>query len=556
MSSDQAGAQPFRLGGFEDAVKRRLRAWGREHVGRRIWDKDFTVWSPTSLPEITNRLGWLTLPRTMAAETAAFDAFADEVKSDGVMTVVLLGMGGSSLAPDVLMACFGSAAGRPALTVLDSTHPAQVAAVESGIDLKRTLFVVASKSGTTIEPLSLFKYFYKRVSEVAPTPGRHFAAITDSGTPLEELARRRGFRRTFLAESDVGGRYSALTAFGLLPASLIGVETSRLLEAARSMADACGPAVPEEQNPGLMLGAALGELALAGKDKVTFAASRSLEAFPDWLEQLIAESTGKDEKGIVPVVGEPVGAPGTYVPDRVFVYIGLADEGEPEAEERLRRLEADGHPVSRFILKQTADLAGEMFRWEMAVAAASAVLGVHPFNQPDVQAAKQLARRAMADGKKERRGSDTTAPVDSSWDRRQAMTWFRNKVKPGDYMCIQAYLKPDAETIGRLADLRSYLRESLRVATTVGFGPRFLHSTGQLHKGGPNTGVFLQLMDTPDADIAVPETDYSFCELLAAQALGDYYALLERDRRVIRVNLGADAAHGLDMLVAAVEGTE
>ena len=322
------------------------------------------------------------------------------------------------------------------------------------------------------------------------------------------------------------------------------------------MAEACGPSVPEEENPGLKLGAVLGELALAGKDKVTLGASPSFETFPDWLEQLIAESTGKDDRGIVPVVGEPMGTPDTYGPDRVFVYVGLADEADPELEERLLGLEAAGHPVCRFVLRRTVDLAAEMFRWELAMAAAGAVLGVHPFNQPDVQAAKELARRAMSDSRKEHGGCDTTVPVDSCWDRRQAMTWIRNKAKPGDYLGIQAYLKRDSGTIGKLMDLRRHLRESLHVATTVGFGPRFLHSTGQLHKGGPNTGVFLQLIDSPDDDIAVPETDYSFCNLFAAQAVGDYYALLQRDRRVIRVNLGSDGARGLDLLIAAVEGTK
>jgi transaldolase/glucose-6-phosphate isomerase len=544
------------LGRYEHAVRRRLNAWGREHLGRRIWEKDFTVWSPTPVPEITDRLGWLTLPRTMEREVPGLGAFADEARSDGVRHVVLLGMGGSSLAPEVFMASFGNASGYPGLTVLDCTHPAQVAATESRVDLRRTLFIVASKSGTTIEPLSFFKYFYKRVSETTSSPGRHFAAITDSGTPLERLAVDRGFRHTFLAESDVGGRYSALTPFGLLPAALIGIDISGLLKAARSMAESCGPTVPEQQNPGLVLGAVLGELVLAGRDKATLIASPSLEAFPDWLEQLIAESTGKDEKGIVPVVGESVGAPDIYGSDRFFVHMGLAGEVDAEVEERLSHLEAAGHPVCRFVLRDKAGLAGEVFRWEMAVAAAGAALGIHPFNQPDVQTAKELARRAMADGKKEHRGGDTTVPVESRWDRRQAITWIRNKAKPGDYIGLQAYLEPDPEIVSRLEDLRHHMRSRLRLATTLGFGPRFLHSTGQLHKGGPNTGVFLQLMDDPQNDIPVPETDYTFSELLAAQALGDYYALLQRDRRVIRFNLGPDPARGLELLAAAVEGVE
>jgi transaldolase/glucose-6-phosphate isomerase len=492
----------------------------------------------------------------METETARFESFADEVKADGIRHVVLLGMGGSSLAPEVFMATFGNAPGYPELIILDSTHPGQVRATESLVDLKSTLFIVASKSGTTIEPLSFFKYFYRRVSENTSSPGRHFAAITDPGSQLEKIARDKGFRQTFLAGSDVGGRYSAFAAFGLVPAALIGVGLSNLLKRARSMAEACGPAVPEEENPGLLLGAALGELALAGRDKVTFIASPTLKAFPDWLEQLIAESTGKDERGIIPVVGEPLGTPDAYGPDRCFVYIALEGEGEPEVKQQLARLEAAGHPVCRFTLRDRFDLAGEIFRWELAVAAAGAALSIHPFNQPDVQAAKEFALKAMADGKREKRGCDTTVPVESCWDRRQTMTWIRNKVKPGDYIGLQAFLKPDPGIMRGLQYLRCHLRSRLQLATTLGLGPRFLHSTGQLHKGGSNTGVFLQLIDSPQDDIAVPETDYTFCELLAAQALGDYHALLQRDRWVIRVNLGADPAHGLRMLVAAIEGTE
>jgi transaldolase/glucose-6-phosphate isomerase len=556
MASRDISRQSFSLGDYDPVVRQRLKTWRSEQVGRRIWEKDVTVWSSTPLPELSDRLGWLNLPQTMRTETARYHGFADEIKADGVSHVVLLGMGGSSLAPEVYMSTFGNAPGYPDLIVLDSTHPGQVAATASRVDLKSTLFIVASKSGSTIEPLSFFGYFYDLLGGTTSSPGRHFVAITDPGSKLEAIARERNFRSTFLARSDVGGRYSAFAAFGLVPAALIGVDTAGLLEHVQAMTGACGPAVPEDENPALILGAVLGELARAGRDKATFIASPSLRAFPDWLEQLIAESTGKDEQGVIPVVGEALGAPDIYGSDRCFIYVALEDEVEAAVEEGLARLETAGHPVCRFVLKTRLDLAGEIFRWEMAVAAAGAALGIHPFNQPDVQEAKELARKAMADGKHDKKGCDTTVPVESCWDRRQTLTWIRNKIKPGDYIGIQAYLKPDPEIMRALYDLRCHLRGRLGLATTLGFGPRFLHSTGQLHKGGPNTGVFLQLIDSPQEDIDVPGTGYTFCELFSAQAIGDYYALLQRDRRTIRVNLGPDPVLGLQMLVAAVEGTE
>jgi transaldolase/glucose-6-phosphate isomerase len=552
MPKEWAGNQSFALGKFEAGVKQRLKTWRAEHVCRRIWERDFTVWSSEQLPEITDRLGWLTLPETMQEETGSIRAFSDEVRADGITHVVLLGMGGSSLAPDVFMASFGNAPGYPELLVLDSTHPAQVSRVESSVDLKQTLFIVASKSGTTIEPLSFFRYFYKRMSEITRAPGRHFVAITDPGTPLEELAGDRGFRRVFTAAADVGGRFSALSAFGLVPAALIGVDTSTLLERARSMAVACGPAIEEEDNPGLTLGAVLAELALAGRDKVTLIGGRSLETVADWLEQLIAESTGKDQKGIVPVVGESPGVPEIYGPDRFFVHIALEGSTDRETAEQLSQLEDAGHPTARFVLSDKADLGAEMFRWELAVAAASSALGIHPFNQPDVQIAKELAHLAMAEGKRQERACDTTVPVESCWDRGQAIKWVINKAKPGDYIGLQAYLVPDAEIKKRLQDIRHRMRDRLHLSTTVGFGPRFLHSTGQLHKGGPRTGLFLQMIDSPQDDVAVPETEYTFCELFAAQALGDYHALLQHDRRVLRLNLGTDATQGLDLIATTI----
>ena len=321
MPTDVARMGAFKLGTYESSIHDRLKKWAVEDMGRRIWEKDFTVWTPEDQPEIEDRLGWLELPERISAEIAPIRVFADEIKEQGFIHAVLLGMGGSSLAPEVFRATFGSAPDYPELIVLDSTHPDRVVEVESGLDLKKTLFVVSSKSGTTIESLSLMKYFYDRVSRVCDTPGLHFVAVTDPRTPLEDEARHLRFRMVFSARPDVGGRYSALTHFGLVPAALMGLDIGIFVSRARSMAVTCAPAAPEDDNPGLVLGATLGEMALAGRDKVTFITSPSLTSFPLWLEQLIAESTGKDGKGIVPVAGEDLGAPDVYSDDRLFVYI-------------------------------------------------------------------------------------------------------------------------------------------------------------------------------------------------------------------------------------------
>jgi transaldolase/glucose-6-phosphate isomerase len=539
----------FNLGEYDEKVNARLAEWDRKDVGRRIWEKAFTVWSETEVPELIDRLGWLDLPENMKDAVAGIRTFAEETMARGIKHVVLLGMGGSSLAPEVFQATFGSAPEHPELIVLDSTHPGQVQAVEARIDLKQTLFIVASKSGKTQEPLSLFNYFFDRVAKFSKSPGDHFIAITDPGTPLEDLAKERRFRKVFLAPPDVGGRYSALSHFGLVPAALIGVDLGRFLSRARSMAVTCSPSAPEDDNPGLVLGAALGELALAGRDKVTFITSPSLQAFPLWLEQLVAESTGKNGKGIVPVVGEELGEPDSYGDDRFFIYITLGNETDRGIEERLWALRVAGHPAVTFTLRDKEDIALEMFRWEFAVASAGALLGIHPFSQPDVQAAKDLARKAI--GEKAEPGADAVSAA-SGADVEKALGQLLKEAKPKDYLGIQAYLPSEAETDGKLHAVRTALRDRHKIATTVGYGPRFLHSTGQLHKGGPNTGLFIQLVDTPAGDLAVPEADYTLGDLISAQALGDYQALKKQGRRVVRISLGKDVAAGLDSVAATL----
>jgi transaldolase/glucose-6-phosphate isomerase len=393
------------------------------------------------VPELADRLGWLTLPEAMAAQAGEFTAFADEIRGEGIRHIVLLGMGGSSLAPEVFQATFGRRDGYPELTVLDSTHPDAVRGVEQSLDLSRTLFVVSSKSGGTSETTSFFRYFWSRYQPDAA--GRHFVAITDPGTSLETLARERGFRRVFSAPPDVGGRYSALTAFGLAPAALVGVNVAHLLEHARAMSNASGPGAEGEQNPSVALGVTLGELALAGRDKVTFLTSRSAAPLPAWIEQLVAESTGKHGKGIVPVADEPARDAGDYGTDRVFVTIGVEGEDEALLADRARALIAVGHPVIRTTLGKKIDLGQEFFRWEFATAAAGAMLGIQPFDQPDVQVAKDLARRAM-----ESAGAGPVGPapgtIHDPAEWRDAVVRWLSSVRPHDYLGVHAYLPPSA----------------------------------------------------------------------------------------------------------------
>jgi len=549
--SDQAtDPVSFDLGGYEDRVVQRLRTWQTDDFACRVWRRDPTLWADEDTPEITNRLGWLDLPESMQGEAEKITAFADSVK-DEFDEVVVLGMGGSSLAPDVFGKVFDAKDGYPDLRVLDSTHPDAVTALADELPLDRTLFVVASKSGTTTETLSFFRYFWDQVSEVTDTPGDHFVANTDPGSNLEELGRKRNFRAVFLAPPDVGGRYSALTPFGLVPAALMGIDIKNLLDRAWSASEASAFCVEAPNNAGLELGAALGELAEAGRDKVTFVTSPTLDAFPAWQEQLIAESTGKDDTGIVPIADEPLADPDTYGNDRVFVYFYLRKPSEQDRDtiETLDALDEARHPVIRIRLDDRYDLAREMYRWEMGVASAGAVLGIHPFNQPNVEAAKRLAREAMQsdDGAS---GDTRTIVADDTGALEQALGDWLDAADATSYLGVQAYLAPTDETTEALNDLVSTLRDRTGLATTLGYGPRFLHSTGQLHKGGPPNGLFLQLVDTPSDDVPVPETDYTFKELIAAQSTGDYQALQETDHTVLRVRVDPSE---LGRIVGAIE---
>ena len=538
------------LGDLSSRVEERLAGWEAQGYGRRMWERDHALWSAEEIPELTNRLGWLRSPYS-TGQAPPISAFAEEVRA-GTDQVVLLGMGGSSMAPEVYADTFGSAPGYPSLTVLDSTHPEAVRAVSGNIDPARTLFLVASKSGGTIETLSLFRHFWKVVSEARDRPGHHFVAVTDPGSGLEALAGERQFRRVFAAPPDVGGRYSALTVFGLLPAALIGADIGSLLGAAALMADHCGPDRPATTNPGLRLGAVMGEAARAGRDKITYICSPAVAGFASWVEQLIAESTGKDGTGLVPVAGEPLGDPASYGSDRLFVFLALEGDQPPGWQQARAGLGRRGHPVVEVTLNVLEELGAEMFRSEMAVASAGSVLGINPFDQPDVQVAKELARRAMSP-----EGLDgAIAEISSDSDRLAGeLSAWAGTVEPGDYIAVHAYLPMGGAASPALEALVPMLRDRHRVAVTLGYGPRFLHSTGQLHKGGPNQGVFLQLVDRPRPDIGVPEAGFSFGELIEGQAAGDYQALVGRGRRVLRVRLEGDpgaAIRGLAGLLGAL----
>jgi glucose-6-phosphate isomerase len=502
-------------GDLRDAVEARIDRIGAEDVVGRIWRRDHTVWG-TDPTEIADRLGWLDVHTRMREHVAGLRAFARDCADDGLRTAVLLGMGGSSLAPEVFRDSFGVASGALDLVVLDSTHPDQVLAVDRAVDPARTLFVVASKSGTTVETTSHLAHFRQRVPD-----GSRFVAITDPGTPLAATAADQGFRRVFENPPDIGGRYSALSFFGLVPAALIDADLGALLDGAVAMAGSCGVDVDVGTNPAARLGAWLGEAATAGRDKLTPVVPAATRSTGAWLEQLVAESTGKDGTGVVPVDGERIGSPAVYGDDRFFVAAGDVEGGAAGA---LDRLEAAGHPALRWPGGRARDLGAEMFRWELATAVAGHVLGVRPFDQPDVQSAKDATARFLASG---------TAPVVEAGDLDAVV----GSVGRGDYVAIQAYLPRNPAMSARLAVVRERIRAARRVAVTIGFGPRFLHSTGQLHKGGPDSAVCIQVVGPPAEDIEIPGRDITFGELLAAQAAGDLEALRSRGRRAVRVRL-------------------
>ncbi len=534
LLGEKLNGQSYALGAFAPIVEDRLKEMQKSGFSKRFWGKDPTLWNND--PAIQNAMGWLTLSH----DISKIKQFAETIRAEGFKHVVVLGMGGSSLAPEVFRLTFGIVADYPELHVLDSTIPAQIKLVEAQIDISKTLFIVASKSGSTIEPLVFYQYFFDKVKQIkGAQAGQHFIAITDPSSLLEKIARENNFREIFPGVPEIGGRYSALSNFGMVPAALMGVDIETLLSRTELMRQSCDACVPPSENPGVWLGVVLGELALQGKDKVTFITSKSVRPLGAWLEQLIAESTGKQGRGIIPINDEPTGTPAVYGQDRLFVYI--RDAASPEMD----MSQSVGHPSVQITLTDVINIGQEFFLWEVATAVAGSILGINPFDQPNVQESKDYTNRFLAEYKK-------TGTIVSAGGAEDFLPL--RQIKQGDYVAINAYLPRTDEIVEILQTIRTGIRDKRQVATTLGFGPRFLHSTGQLHKGGPNTGVFLQI--TADDDVGaenflplpIPGETYTFGTLAKAQALGDYICLTKRDRRVIHVHITGDIIEGLNKL--------
>jgi transaldolase / glucose-6-phosphate isomerase len=560
------------LGSYADAVKGAIKKAESEQWIRRIWRKDPTLWKEDEAHQkiIRNALGWVTVVEQLVEHAGELAAFSERVRSDGFTHAMLLGMGGSSLCPEVFRRTFGRREGFPELHVLDSTDPATVKSFEERVDLPHTLFIVASKSGTTTEPLMFYKYFFNRVREIkGERAGDNFVAITDPGTLMEEMAKGDGFRRIFLNPADIGGRYSALSYFGMVPAALQGFDFKTLLDRAERVLHACSPAVPAEENPAARLGAILGTLASAGRDKLTLSIAPEISSLGLWIEQLIAESTGKESKGIIPIAGETLGPPSVYGNDRLFVHIGVG-AADSETDAKLRALEAAGHPVVRRRLNDLLDLGEEFYLWEMATAVAGAIIGINAFDQPNVQESKDNTKRLLEEYKRkgslpeqelgaEGRGlraycdAETITELGPGLPLDQFVTAHFGRAHAGDYVAMLDYIQETPEHEELIQAIRTHLRDALRVATTTGYGPRFLHSTGQLHKGGPPSGVFIQVTADNAVDVPLPNEPFTFGVLKQAQSLGDFQSLAKRHRRAIRLHLGTDIAAGLRVLLEIVQ---
>ena len=552
---------------LRDAVSATVRDWQANRKVQRLWARDATLWTGA---DEDRWLGWLGITDDQPAHLDRLRAVADDVRRGGFTDVLLLGMGGSSLCPDVLATTFGRVEGFPALHVLDSTDPAQIAAVAGQVNLARTLVIISSKSGSTLEPNILFQYFFERVTQAigAREAPAHFVAITDPGSKLQQVAERHGFRRICYGLPSIGGRYSALSEFGMVPAAAMGLDVGRFLDRAEEMVQSCAACVPAADNPGVALGAILGTLGAHGRDKVTLVTSPAISGLGGWLEQLIAESTGKRGRGLIPVDGERLGAPLVYGDDRLFVYLRLTSKPDTSQDAALDALEHAGQPVVRIAIEDPYDLGQEFFRWEMATAVAGSILGVNAFDQPDVEASK-IATRTLTD-EFEARGS---LPAEAPFLVADGLTFFADaqnaaalaspagkgeataclrahlaRLGTGDYFGLLAYVARNARHEASLQAIRHAIRDRTHAATCVGFGPRFLHSTGQAYKGGPNNGVFLQITCDDAADLPVPGQKYTFGIVKAAQARGDFEVLAARGRRLLRVHLGADVAGGLERL--------
>ncbi len=564
--SERTGSQEIEYGENESEIKSAFSSLDEKQIARRIFAKDPYVWKSgeDETKAIRNRLGWLDI-NDFIERTDDISDFAKEIKNEKFKYVVLLGMGGSSLCPEVVRETFGSKQGFPQLIMLDNTDPAAVKNVESQIDVNKTLFIVASKSGTTTETLSFDHYFFNLLKEnEVQDPGSRFIAITDEGTPLQDEAKQNNFRKVFTNPGDYGGRYSALSYFGLVPMALIGVDVKEILHNAHQMEINCGPFIPSESNPAISLGTEIGMNARLGRDKVTFVLSDSIKAFGYWVEQLIAESTGKEVKGILPVEGEDPDKPEVYSSDRIFVYLHSGNDEKQKEERKLNALQKAGHPVIKIDLKNKMALGAEFFRWELATAAAGRIIDVNPFNEPNVSESKKNSKDLLEEWKGKGSFGEGEPAVtgngisiyyntEAEWaPKGKSISAFINSftklAKSPDYLALLAYFLQTPQRQKLLHQIRMKLRNNLKTATTLGYGPRYMHSTGQLHKGGPNTGVFIMLTYEAQDDLPIPGKDYGFATLQRAQALGDFRSLNDKGRRVIRVHLGSNIEESLKII--------
>jgi transaldolase / glucose-6-phosphate isomerase len=554
------------------AVQSTLKDWQTNNKMARLWRGDPSLWTGD---DEDKWVGWLPIVDEQLAHLKQLNDAAVDAAQAGFTHALLLGMGGSSLCPEVLKITYGRQPGHPELHVLDSTDPAQIKSIESQVDLARTLCIVASKSGSTLEPNIFNQYFFERMQQTVgkDKAGEHFIAITDPGSKMQQVAERDHFRKIFFGVANIGGRYSALSNFGMVPAAIMGLDLAKFLQRTIEMVQACKPEVPADQNPGAVLGAILGTLGNLGRNKVTIITSPGIHDLGAWLEQLIAESTGKIGKGLVPVDREALGAPEVYGNDRVFIHLRLADEPDTAQVQKLEALRSAGHPVVEIELADTYDLGQEFFRWEIATAVAGSILKINPFNQPDVEASKIVTRQLTEAYEKSGKLPEETPLFDDgaiklftdehnaanlnklAGNDRSLVGFLRahlSQFNAGDYMALLAYIEMNSAHEESLQVIRHAVRDRKHVATCLGFGPRFLHSTGQAYKGGPNSGVFLQITCDDANDLAVPGQKYTFGIVKAAQARGDFQVLADRKRRALRVHFPKDVDAGLERLGRAV----
>ena len=554
---------------LEALVKAALDDWKKNDKGRRLWQRDASVWTGT---DEAQWLGWLDITEKQLAQLDVFKKIAADVKKAKFKHALLLGMGGSSLCPEVLRMTFGKIKGFPELHVLDSTDPAQIKAIEAQVDLKSTICIVSSKSGSTLEPNIYKQYFFEQIKKKvgAAEVGKRFIAITDPGSKMQQVAEVDKFRHIFFGVPSIGGRYSALSNFGMIPGAIMGLDIPKFLKNAQEMVKACGATVAADKNPGVLLGAILGTAAREGLDKVTIISSPGISDLGAWLEQLIAESTGKQGKGIIPVDREKVAKPEVYGNDRVFAYLRLETKPDKKQDAAVAALEKDGLPVVRISVKNTYNLGQEFFRWEIATAVAGAIIGINAFNQPDVEASKIETKKLTseyeasgklpaespffeAEGIKFYADPKNTAALQGAETLLDVMKLHLDRINAGDYFGVLGYITMNEANESALQRIRHTVRDAKKVATVLGFGPRFLHSTGQAYKGGPDTGVFLQITCDDKVDFAVPGQKYTFGVVKAAQARGDFAVLAERGRRALRVHIGKNVKTDLAKVAKAVQ---